>query len=68
MSTECTKKVNNILQLRSINFSTLKLLRFNYAYQTKISLNKVDLATACVIYYGLNTGMVVWYLKGKYVG
>ncbi len=23
---------------------------------------------ACAIYYGLNTGMVVQYLKGRYVG
>jgi hypothetical protein len=59
--------INNVLLLRSINFSTLKLPRFDYAKQTKISLNKVDLATACAIYYGLNTGMVVGYLKGKYV-
>jgi hypothetical protein len=60
--------INNILQLRSIHLSMLKLPRFDYAHQTKISLNRVDLATACAIYYGLNTGMVVWYLKGKYVG
>jgi hypothetical protein len=60
--------INDILQLISIDFSMLKLLRFNYAYQTKISLNRVNLATACAIYYGLNTGMVVQYIKGKYVG
>jgi hypothetical protein len=34
----------------------------------KISLHRVDLATACAIYYGLNTGMVIRYLKGEYVG
>jgi hypothetical protein len=60
--------INDILRLRSIDFSMLKLPRLSYAYQTKISLNRVDLATACTIYYGLNTGMVVQYLKGKYVG
>jgi hypothetical protein len=43
--------INNILRLRSNNFSTLKLPRFDYAYQTEISLNRVDLATACAIYY-----------------
>jgi hypothetical protein len=62
------KMINDILQLRSIDFSTLKLPRFDYTYQTKISLNRVDLATACTIYYGLNTGFVIQYLKGKYVG
>jgi hypothetical protein len=60
--------INNILLLRSINFSMLKLLRFNYGKQIKISLNRVYLATACAIYYGLNTGMVIRYLKGEYVG
>jgi hypothetical protein len=60
--------INNVLLLRSINFSTLKLPRLDYAEQTKISLKRVDLATACAIYYGLNTGMVVRYVKGKYVG
>jgi hypothetical protein len=59
--------INVVLLLRSINFSMLKLPRFDYAKQTKISPNRVDLATACAIYNGLNTGMVVRYLKGKYV-
>ncbi len=51
--------VNNVTRLRSINFSKLKLLRSGYANQTKISQERVDLATACAIHYGLNTGMVV---------
>ncbi len=52
----------------SIKFSKLKLPRFDYADQIKISQEQVDSATACAINYGLNTGMVVRYLKGKYVG
>jgi hypothetical protein len=51
--------VNNVMRLRSINFSKLKLPRFNYANQTKISQERVNLATACTIHYGLNAGMVV---------
>ncbi len=51
--------VNDVMQLRSINFSKLKVPRFDYADQTKISQERVDLATACAIHYGLNTGMVV---------
>ncbi len=60
--------VDDILQLRGIDFSKVKLPRYDYVDQTEISLERVDLATACAIYYGLNTGMVVRYLKGKYVG
>ncbi len=51
--------VNNVMRLRSIDFSKLKLPRFNYADQTKFSQERADLATACAVHYGLNTGMVV---------
>jgi hypothetical protein len=60
--------VTNVMRLRSIDFSKLKLSRFDYPDQTKISQERVDLATACAVHYGLNTGMVVRYLRGKYVG
>ncbi len=42
------------------------LPRLDYSEQTKISKERVDLATACAIHYGLNTGMVIRYLNGKY--
>jgi hypothetical protein len=60
--------INNVLHLRSIDFSKLKLPGLDYAEQARISQERVDLATACAIYYGLNTGMVVRSLKGKYFG
>jgi hypothetical protein len=62
----CTM-INNALQLRSIDFLKLKLPRQDYAEQTAISSKRVDLATASSIHYGLNTGMVIRYLKGEYV-
>jgi len=60
--------VDDVLRLRGINFSMVKLPRYDYAEQTKISQERVDLATACPIHYELNTGMVVRYLKDEYVG
>jgi hypothetical protein len=60
--------VHDILGLRQIEFSKAKIPRYDYADQTKISLERVDLATACAIYYGLNTGMIIQYLKSEYVG
>jgi hypothetical protein len=60
--------INDVIQLRSINFSKLKLPRLDYANQTEISQERINLATACAIHYGLNKGMVVRYLKGKNVG
>jgi hypothetical protein len=60
--------VDDVLRLRFVDFSTLKLPRLNYADQTAISQERVDLTTACAIHYGLHTGMVIRYIKGEYVG
>ena len=60
--------IDDVLRLRHINFSMLKLPHFDYADQTKKSNERVDLATSCAIHYGLHTGMVIQYLKGEYVG
>ena len=60
--------VDDVLHLRGIDFSNLKLPRYDYADQTKISKERIDLATECAIHYGLNTRMVIRYLKGEYVG
>ncbi len=51
--------VNDVMRLRSIDFSKLKLPRFDYADQTKTSQERANLATACAIHYGLNTSMVI---------
>jgi len=50
--------IDNVLRLRHVNFLMLKLPRFDYADQKKNSNERVDLATACAIHYGLHTGMV----------
>jgi hypothetical protein len=60
--------IDDVLHLRFIDFSTVKLPHLDYAKQTEISEGRVDLATACAIHYGLNTGMVIRYIKGEYVG
>jgi hypothetical protein len=60
--------IDNVQRLQFVDFLPLKMPRLNYAEQTSISSKRVDLATACVIHYGLNVGMVICYLKGKYVG
>jgi hypothetical protein len=60
--------IKDVLQLRFVDISSLKLLRLDYAKQTKISDKRVDLTTTCSIHYKLNMGMVIQYLKGEYVG
>ena len=60
--------VDDVLRLRFVDFSTLKLPRLNYADQTAISQEHANLTTACAIHYGLHTKMVIRYIKGEYVG
>ncbi len=60
--------IDNVQQLQFVDFLSLKMPRLNYAKQTSISSKRGDLATACAIHYRLNVGMVIRYLKGKYVG
>ncbi len=60
--------IDDVQQLQFVDFSPLKMPRLNYAKQTSILSERVDLATACAIHYGLIVGMVIRYLKGKYVG
>jgi hypothetical protein len=60
--------IDDVQRLQFVDFLPLKMPRLDYAEQTSISSKRVDLATACVIHYGLDLGMVIRYLKGKYVG
>jgi hypothetical protein len=57
----------DVIELRSIDFSPLKIPRLNYAEQQSICPHRVSLATADLIHYGLHPGMLVRYLKGEYV-
>jgi hypothetical protein len=60
--------IDNVQQLQFVDFLSLKMPRLNYAEQTLISSKRVNFATACAIHYELNVGMVICYLKGKYIG
>jgi hypothetical protein len=60
--------IDDVLHLRFIDFSMVKLPCLDYAEQMEISEDRVDLATTSAIHYGLNTGMVICSIKGEYVG
>jgi hypothetical protein len=61
------KMIDDVLHLRFVDFSMLKLPCSDYAKQAEISEERVDFATTCAIHYGLNTGMLIRYIKGEYV-
>ena len=60
--------ITDVIDLRTMDFSSMKLPRLRYAEQTAIDPIRVKMATACAIYYSLHPGMVIRYLKGEYVG
>jgi hypothetical protein len=60
--------IDDILQLRQLDFSSLNNKRFDYESQTCIPKERVDLTTACFIHYGFHPDMLVRYMKGEYVG
>ncbi len=60
--------VHDIVKLRTLVFRQLQEPRIGYAEQTAIQSSQVDMATACAIHYSLHPGMVIRYLKGKYIG
>ncbi len=62
------KMISDILKLRLDDFLSLKNPRLNYVEQQNICHQRVLLATAGLIYYGLHPGMLIRYLKGEYVG
>jgi hypothetical protein len=60
--------IHDVVELRTLFFYQLRETRIGYAEQTAIQSSQVDMATACAIHYSLHPGMVIRYLKGKYVG
>jgi hypothetical protein len=53
------KMINDVLQIRFVDFSSLKNPRSNYAKQMLISSARIDLVTTWAIQYGLNPGMEI---------
>jgi hypothetical protein len=51
--------INDVLRLRSLDFSELKKPRYDYAKQLDILPERVDLILACCIHYGHHPGMLV---------
>jgi hypothetical protein len=58
----------NVCWLRNLDFSKLRVPRIGYADQQEIQPSRVNMATAVIIHYLLHLGMLIWYVKGKYVG
>ncbi len=62
------KMVHDVMRLKGMDFSKLREPRIGYAMQQEIQQSHVDLATVAMIHYFLYPGMLIRYVKGKYVG
>ncbi len=62
------KMVHDVMKLKGMDLSKLREPRIGYAMQQEIQQSRVDLATAAMIHYFLHPGMLIRYIKGKYVG
>ncbi len=58
----------DVCRLRNLDFSKLREPRIGYADQQEIQTSCVNMDTAAIIHYLLHPGMLIQYLKGKYVG
>ena len=60
--------VDQVPKLMQVDFSPLLQPRVDYSTQNEISMERVEMMSACLVYYGLNYGLVVRYLGGEYTG
>ncbi len=60
--------VHDVMRLKGMDFLKLREPRIGYAKQKKIQQSRVDMATAAMNHYFLHPGMLIRYIKGKYVG
>ena len=58
--------IDSVPALLEVDFSSLRDPVLDYASQTKIDPDRVQLMTACAVHYNLDIGLVVRYLGGEY--
>ena len=54
--------IDNVPKLLNIDFSSLKLPRYDYGTQAQIEPRRVWLLAACAVHYNLDFGLCVRYL------
>jgi hypothetical protein len=62
------ERINDIFKLRTMDVSKLQEPKIGYAEQNAIQSSCVDMATVCLMHYFLHSGMIIRYLKCKYIG
>ena len=60
--------VKEVTRLSKVDFTPLLLPLENYESQTSIQAERVDMATALLVYYNMQPGMALRFLQGEYTG
>ena len=60
--------IPNTTRWLQVDFSSLQNPRYDYEGQTQISSRRVEMASAAMIYFGLDPGKLVCWLGGEYTG
>jgi hypothetical protein len=60
--------IPKIIRWLKVDFSPLCKPRYNYEQQERINPHRIKMASAAMIYFGLNPGKFVRWLGGKYTG
>jgi hypothetical protein len=68
MDSDYNKLISDADELRRIDFSPLREPRFDYAAQTEIPSDCVNMLSACFLHYKGDVGLLVWYLGHEYTG
>ncbi|KAL7525487.1 hypothetical protein ACHAXR_003426, partial [Thalassiosira sp. AJA248-18] len=60
--------VPEVIRLLQVDFSTLRLPRYNYEEQTEVDQHRVDMASAAMLRHGNDPGRFVAMMGGEYTG
>jgi len=68
LNTKYNVMVKEVVRLRKVDFTPLLRPLKNYESQISIQKERVDMATALLVHYGMHPGMVLRFLQGEYTG
>ena len=68
MDSDYADLVQGVQDARGVDFLSLQDPRLGWAEQTSTSAEHIMLLTACLIHYGLDTGLMLRYIGGTTMG
>lgn len=60
--------IPKVVRWLSVDFSSLRAPRIDYESQTEISHHRVDMASAAMVFFGLDPGRFVRWMAGEFMG